>query len=81
MQLWKASSSTDVTVVGITVFLQPKSKVLLSVSMMALQLFRESYFGLPLSTDIVVNLPQPLNATSPMAVTLAGMVSDVSPEQ
>ena len=39
-----------VTELGITVFLAPTFRVLLDVSMMALQLFRESYTLFPLST-------------------------------
>ena len=50
-----AHSPMVVTEFGITVVLQPSSSVLLDVSMMALQLLRESYIGLPLATVILVS--------------------------
>ena len=43
VQLSNARSSMDKTPFGIFVFLQPKIKQFLEVSMMALQLLRESY--------------------------------------
>ena len=46
----KAKEAMDVTLLGMVVFLQPCIKVLLAVSIIALQLSRESYFVLPLST-------------------------------
>ena len=52
LQLRNALSPMDVTLLGMTVFLQPANKVLDDVSMMALQLLRESYFVLPVSTMI-----------------------------
>ena len=42
-----------VTELGIIVFLQPAIKVLEAVSIIALQLLRESYLGLPLSTTML----------------------------
>ena len=52
VQTLKASSPMEVTELGITVFLHPAMSLLLLVSMMALQLLRESYTVLPLSTTI-----------------------------
>ena len=46
----KAVSPMAVTVSGMTVVLQPMRSVLVAVSMMALQLLRESNTGLPAST-------------------------------
>ena len=43
-----------VTVLGITVFLQPVINVFVDVSIIALQLFRESYTVFPDSTTIDV---------------------------
>ena len=64
-----------------TVFLQPYNSVLLSESIMALQLFRESYFVLPDSTIIEVRLEQPEKTPSPMVVTLSGIVTLIKPVQ
>ena len=74
----KELTPKSVTLLGIEVFLQPTINVLVAVSMIALQLFRESYMGLTASTLIVVSLELPLNALSPMLVTLSGMVILVS---
>ena len=49
-QLKKADEPMLVTLLGITVFLQPKIKVLEDVSIMALQLFLLSYTELFAST-------------------------------
>ena len=62
LQSEKARSPIAVTELGIIVFWQPINKVLLVVWIMALQLLRESYFGLPLSTVMLVNPVQPQNA-------------------
>ena len=51
-QLLKAFSPIDVTLLGIIVFLHPKIIELVDVSIIALQLSRESYFLFPFSTDI-----------------------------
>ena len=67
----------DATPLGMTVFLQPAIRVLDSVSIMALQLLRESYFVLPVSTLIEVRLVQKEKAELPMDVTLLGMVTEV----
>ena len=50
----KAYSPILVTPLGMIVFLQPNTNVLLSVSIMALQLSRESYFVFSDSTFIEV---------------------------
>ena len=71
----------DVTLLGMIVFLHPAIKVLLLVSMMALQLLRESYFVLPFSTTIEVKPEQPKNALLPIDVTLLEIVIEVKPEQ
>ena len=54
---------------GITVLMQPTINELLAVSIMALQLLRESYFGLPLSTMMLSNLLQETKAQSPISET------------
>ena len=41
-----AQSPMEVTELGMVVFMQPAINVLVAVSIMALQLLRESYFGL-----------------------------------
>ena len=71
----------DVTLLGIIVFLHPAIKVFDDVSMIALQLLRESYFSLPLSTLIEVRPLQGEKAEVPMDVTLLGMVTEVRPLQ
>ena len=70
-----------VTELGMMVFIQPVINMLVLVSMMALQLFRESYFVFPLSTFIEVRPLQPEKASLPMEVTLLGMVTEVSLSQ
>ena len=54
-----AYSPMLVTLLGMIVLLQPAIRVLLAVSIIALQLLRESYFSFPLSTDIEVRPEQP----------------------
>ena len=71
----------EVTELGMYVFMQPVINVLLAVSMMALQLSRESYFALPLTTVILVSPLQYENAKLPIEVTELGMVTLVSPLQ
>ena len=56
------------TVLGMTVFLQPKISELLLVLMMALQLFRESYTVLPSDTVILAILVQPLSNISALVL-------------
>ena len=70
-----------VTEFGITVFIHPTINVFVFVSIIALQLPRESYFGFPESTSIVVRPEQYQNASLPMLVTELGMVTLVRPEQ
>ena len=70
-----------VTLLGITVLLEPAISVLVAVSMMALQFSRESYFELLASTFIEVRPEQLEKARSLMYVTLLGMVTEVRPEQ
>jgi len=48
----------EVTELGMVVFMQPAINVLVAVSIMALQLLRESYFGLSLATEMVARLEQ-----------------------
>ena len=54
----------------------PLIKVLDAVSIMALQLFRESYIGLSSITVKDNNPVHPENAEFPMVVTLLGMVNE-----
>ena len=70
-----------VTSPGMVEPLHPIINVLLSFSIIALQLLRESYFVLPASTVIVAKLLQSAKTPTPMLVTLAGMVTDVKLEQ
>ena len=53
-QLSKAKSPMLVTLLGIIVVLHPECSVFVAVSIIALQLFRESYTGFPSSTTIEV---------------------------
>lgn len=59
---------------------QPCIRVLVAVSIIALQLSRLSYIGLPSSTTILVNESQPENAASPMLVTFLGIKTLVNKE-
>ena len=74
LQRLNAESPILVTESGITVFWQPAIKVLVAVSIIALQLLRLSYTVLPESTAMLVKLLQPRNAYFPMLVTEFGMV-------
>ena len=56
---------------------QPRIKVLLLVSMMALHPLRESYMVFPVATMMLVRLLQPEMTLLPILVTLAGMVIEV----
>ena len=73
----KAYSPMDTTVLGMTVVLQPVINVLSAVRIMALQLSRLSYTGLPDSTTMEVNPVQPLNTLLPIDVTELGIVMEV----
>ena len=70
-----------VTVLGIKEFIHPAIKVFEAVSMIALQLSRESNFEFPVSTTILVRPEQPENAELPMLVTEFGIVTLVRLEQ
>ena len=69
------------TLLGIVVLLQPNIRVSEEVSMIALQLFLESYLGLFESTSINFSSLQFPKAPLAMFVTLSGMVMEVSPVQ
>ena len=58
VQSSKARKPILVTLLGMVVFIHPYSSVLLDVSIIALQLFRESKFGLPASTMMEVKPEQ-----------------------
>ena len=75
-----ASSPIEVTPSGITVDLQPTSSLLVAVSMIPLQLARESYTGLSGLTVIEFNEDNK-NANSPIEVTLSGMTMDSKDSQ
>jgi hypothetical protein len=67
----------EVTLSGITVFMHPAMIVFVAVSIIALHPLRESYFVLPSSTTMEVNLLQPRKAEVPIEVTLLGIVMEV----
>ena len=81
VQLEKADLPILFTLSGITVFLQPATRVFVAVSMMALPLFLLSYVVFPTLTTIEARLEQAEKAPLPMLVTLLGIVTDVRPEQ
>ena len=64
---------------GSTVFLQPITKVLVLVSMTALQLSLELYLMFPSSTVIFSRLGQKAYGLGPMELTLFGMNTVVNP--
>ena len=70
-----------VTELGMVVDWQPVISVLVAVSIIALQLLRESYTVLPLSTTMEVREEHQANAYLPMLVTELGMVMEVREEQ
>ena len=70
-----------VTELGMVVDWQPARRVLVAVSIIALQFSRESYIVLPLFTTMEVREEQYLNAPSPMLVTEFGMAMEVREEQ
>ena len=80
-QLKNALSPMLVTELGMVVDWHPAIRVLVAVSIIALQLSRESYIVLPLSTTMVVREEQPANAPLPILVTELGMVMEVREEQ
>jgi len=69
----KALLPISVTESGIIVLAQPAINLFVSVSMMALQLLRESYVLFPSDTIILVRLEQPVKAQEPIFVTRSGM--------
>ena len=71
----------EVTLLGMIVFLQPEIKVFDDVSIIALQLLRESYLVFPLATVTEVKPEQLAKAISPMEVTLVGIMMEVKLEQ
>jgi hypothetical protein len=77
----KARYPIDVTLLGITVFLQPATRVLVAMFIIALQLSRESYTVFPFSTDMDVRLEHFSKAPRPIDVTLLGIVMEDRPEQ
>ena len=81
LQPENAANPMEVTELGISVFLQPATKVFVAVLMMALQLSRLSYVVLPESTTIVSRPLQPENAEFPMEVTESGISTEVRPLQ
>ena len=84
VQYEKAHSPIEVTLSGIIVEAQPKINLLVEVSIIALQLFLESYIVFPSSTLIVVKDVQPEKALFPIEVTLSGITiehKDVQPQK
>jgi len=77
VQLEKAEEPMLVTLFGIVVFGQPAIRVFVPVSIIALQLSRESYTLFSDSTTMEFKLLQPPKALKPMLVTLSGMVKEV----
>ena len=69
----KAYSPILVTLLGITLFLQPLISEL--VSFIIKQLFSERYMTFPLSTVMFVSSAQLEKAYSPILVTLSGIVT------
>ncbi len=73
----KAYLPIEVTVFGITVLRQPTTKQLVDVSIIALQLSRESNTGFPGSTTISISLVQRVNGLYlDTDVTDLGIVTD-----
>ena len=81
LQFKKAPSPMTVTLEGMMVFLHPAIKVFEAVSIIALQLLRESYFLFPASTVIAIKPLQPPKAKPSILITLLGMVTEVKPLQ
>ena len=73
----KADSPITVTEFGIIVFLHPAINVFVDFSIIALQLSRESYFELRLSTNICSKPSQLEKAPLPISVTELGIVTKV----
>ena len=77
LQPRKASLPILVTELGMTVFIHPVIKVFEALSIIALQLSRESYIALLASTTIEVKPLQFMKAPLPMLVTLLPIVTEV----
>ena len=77
VQLLKASAPIPVTELGIIVEDMPEYRVLDAVSIIALQLFLESYMGLSSLTLIEVKAEQPPKTPLPISVTDAGISMEV----
>ena len=77
----KADSLIEVTELGMIVLLQPTINLFVDVSIIALQLLRESYALLSLLTITEVRPEQLEKTLSPMELTEFGMDTEVSPEQ
>ena len=73
LQPQKALLPMFVTLLGIFVFLHPKSRVLLLVSIIPLQLSLLSYFSFPFATRIDDRLSQNENASPLISITLLGI--------
>ncbi len=72
----KANRPIDVTLLGMVVFLHPAIRVLVAVSIIALQLSRESYLVFPFSTVIDVRPSHSENAPYSIDVTLFPIITD-----
>ena len=68
-----ASLSMLAIPLGIIVEAQPMTNLLVSLSIIALQLLRESYTGLSSTTTILFNDAQPVNARQEILVRLLGI--------
>ena len=73
MQPEKAEFPMLVTPSGIVVLLHPAISVLVFLSIIALQLLRESYILFSSLTTMLVRPLQPSNALCPMLITLLGI--------
>ena len=78
---WQPSNAKlpiDVTLLGMIELLHPAIKVFDEVSMIALQLSRESKYGLLFSTFIIAKLQQPSKSPLPsIEDTLLGIITEV----
>lgn len=81
LQPKNASFPMEVMFTGMIVLAHPIIKELLLVSIIALQLSRESYLSLPVSALTEFRLGQSLKAELPILVTHLGIVMEVILEQ
>ena len=77
LQLLKACSPILVTLGGIIVFAHPAINLLVFVSIMALQLLRESYSGFLSATIMDIRASQPAKTDFPILVTPWGIAMDI----